>query len=127
MSDVMAWMRTDKRMPAILRHGGTRNNARHVHRHFIAVNVCEAARCTERPAVLEFSSCTRAVARIAPVVSCGETCIHRGPIVSQLLRRFRCQAEHRGKRCVSILCNAPLPCPIEGALRDARAHTASEL
>ena len=66
--------------------GGAPNNARPVHEHFIAVDDCEAARCTQRLAALEFSSCTRTVARIAPVVSCGETCIYRGPIVSSSLR-----------------------------------------
>ena len=86
MSDVMAWMRTDNRMPVMLRYGGARNNGRRVHRHFIAVDDGEAARFTERLAALEFSRGTRAVARIAPVVSFDETCIHRGPIVSNFLR-----------------------------------------
>lgn len=50
--------------------------------HLIAVNDCRAARCAERLAPLEFSSCTRAIARVAPDVSCGETRMPRGSIVS---------------------------------------------
>jgi hypothetical protein len=65
---------------------GAPNNACPVHEHFIVVDDRVAARCTQRLAALEFSSCTRAGARIARVVSCGETCIHRGSIVFNQLR-----------------------------------------
>jgi hypothetical protein len=34
--------------------GGAPNNARRVHEHFIAVDDCEAARCTQRLAAREF-------------------------------------------------------------------------
>jgi len=78
----MAWMKTDNRMSPMFGRGGARNNARHVHKHFIAVNDCEAERCPERLSALELSSFTRVVARIARIVSCGETCIHQGLIVA---------------------------------------------
>jgi hypothetical protein len=91
----MSGIKKHNRMPAMFGRGGAPGNARYGHEHFLLVDERETARCRERLAALDFSSCTRAVTRIAPRVSCGETRIHRAPtattwaLYAQLMSRTR--------------------------------------
>ena len=85
-SDVMAGMKTDNRMAAMFGRGGAPNNARHVHKHFIAVDDCEAARCTERLAAREFPAARVPSRASLPLFPAGKLAVHRRSIVSSSLR-----------------------------------------
>jgi hypothetical protein len=68
----MTRIKTGNRMPVMFWRSDALNNARHGHKHFMAVNDCDVAPCTARFAALESTRCTRGARVSLPLFPAGK-------------------------------------------------------